>query len=289
MLTRRAVVIAGAVAALVGAGLLTPAAAAPPARQGWWRASVEVLGVDLTALLDPSSVDVPSDGLLVAGGSSPGEPQAYAAVAYDLAGATLTGPLRLAPHPTAASVPGSTAVACPLDDAAFAPAQGGRADEGPGYDCLGSVPGTVAEDGAYLFDLSTLQRGDSVAVAILPGTNTSRIVFAAPGDESLPLAAAIAPAAPAVPAAPASAPASVSPVVGGDLVSAPAADVPSSPAAVPAETDDGPAPAGFATPIPSGSGRGSAGRAYVLLALAAVAGVAWTFAGRPRRTSGAAA
>jgi hypothetical protein len=113
------------VAVVAAAFALGPSArAVKPVRQGWWRSSVNVLGLDITAILDPSTVDVPADGLLVAGGSSADQPRAIAAVAYEVTG-TLAGPLRLLPHPTAATVPGSGAMACTLDEATFTPAQGG--------------------------------------------------------------------------------------------------------------------------------------------------------------------
>jgi hypothetical protein len=283
--TLRRVLLVTWVLALSGAVVSLPASAAPPARQGWWRASLVVLGIDLTTVLDPSSADVPADGLLVAGGSSFEEPQAYAAVAYDVTGRTPAGPLRLEPHPTAASVPESGAVACPLDAATFEPARGGRVEDGPRYDCLGAVPATIADDGAYLFDVSTLQRGDTVAVAVLPATTTSRIVFAPPGDDSLPLAPAGPDApAPSSPAA-AAAPEPSAGVFTGDGTPAPTGTASAAPVVVPSEDTAAPERAGFDTPIPTGPGRGSARRAYALLGLAAAAGAAWVFAGRPRQVA----
>jgi hypothetical protein len=276
---RRVAVVVGALALTAGTGLFDAASAARPARQGWWRASLVFLGVDLTAVLDPSSADVPADGLLVSGGSTSEQPQAYAAVAYDLGGRSLAGPLRLAPHPTAASVPESGAVACPLDSEVFEPAHGGRVEDGPGYDCLGAVNATIADDGAYLFDVSTLQRGDTVAVAILPANATSRIVFAPPGDDSLPLGEASSPGPPG-PVADVPAPAGAG--LTDNLSPSPVDVSPAAPVVGPSEGGAAPAPAGFGTPIPTGSDRGSAGRAYVLLGLAAAAGAAWVVAGRPR-------
>jgi hypothetical protein len=274
----------GALAALLVVGtLLAPSAGAvEPARQGWWRASVVILGIDLTALLDPSTADVPADGLLVAGGSAPDQPQAIAAVAYEIAG-TVAGPLRLAPHTAAATVPGSGAMACPLDEPAFTPAQGGPIAEAPRYDCLGAVVATVDADGAYLFDVSTLVRGSAVAVAILPTTPASRIVFAAPADGSL----AITPDGAAAPAPSTGDPVGAAPSAGpvdrpSVTVAGTSAAAPDSPPVAAGLEGADPSPVAAIGSAPATAARGSAARAYVLLAIATAAGLAWARAGRRR-------
>jgi hypothetical protein len=286
---RRAVLPLIAVVAMAAVWLSAPAAATPPTRQGWWKARVVVAGLDLSALLAPPTADVPADGLLVAGGTTSNAPQAYAAVAYDLGGGALEGPLRLLPHPSAASVPGSGAMVCPLDNPVFQPSQGGFADTAPKYDCLGAVVATVDDKGAYVFDVTTLQREGIVAVAILPTTATSRIVFAVPGADSLPVGAAAAPTvpppvndtAPVVADTPSFAP-------GGIVGTPPAARAPT------VTTNDTPAAAPLPSPsapvvsaIRAAASEGSAPRAYVMLALAALAGGGWIFAGRDRRAAAA--
>jgi hypothetical protein len=279
-----------AVVALAAIWLTAPAAAAPPTLQGWWKARVIVAGLDLSALLAPSTADVPADGLLVAGGTTSNVPSAYAAVAYDLGGGALAGPLRLLPHPTAASVPGSGAMACPLDNPTFQPSQGGFTDTAPRYDCLGAVVATVDDKGAYIFDVTTLQREGTVAVAILPTTATSRIVFAVPAADSLPVGAAPLPTAPPSIGDP------VAPIVdtptfptGGIVGSPPAARTPAvaapaTPAAAPLSAPSAP----VVNAIQAASSEGSASRAFFMLALAALAGGGWIFAGRDRRRAAAA-
>jgi hypothetical protein len=276
---------------LGGAVASAPAAqAAKPAVQGWWRSSTNVLGVDVTALLDPSTVDVPADGLLVAGGTSATQPQAIAAVAYTVHG-SIAGPLRLVPHAATATVPGSGAMACPLDNPTFKPAHGGLIADAPKYDCLGAVTAKVDADGAYVFDVSTLVRGDAVAVAILPTTQTSRIVFASPGDDSLPVKTETAAPLTAAPADTAvtgttgdSGLAAMTPTgsVLGAVTTAPSTAAASAAPAVSATTPAAVAPIG-ATAAPAR--RGSETRAFVLLAIAVAAGVAWLVAGLPRRRS----
>lgn len=187
------------IAVLVAIGSLLAVGAAdadPPSRQGWWEGASPldpVLGPLATlGLGSVNAVDVPADGLLVQGSTNE-EPAAYAAVAFDLGAAAIAGPLRLVPDPDAASVPESAIRACPLDDPDFTPAQGGSRDAGPGYDCLGAVAATIDQDGAFVIDVATLRRGDTLAVAILPGTPSTRVVFQAPGSEAL----AVVPAPPA--------------------------------------------------------------------------------------------
>jgi hypothetical protein len=276
----RVVVVAVLVATISALGL--GARADAPVRQGWWKTSVMIGPIDIGALLDPSTADVPADGLLVAGGSSADAPRAYAALSFDLIGVETTGPLRLTVHPTGASVPDSGAVACPLDDPGFKPAQGGPIADAPAYDCLGAVDATIDDTGAYLFDVTTLRRDDAVAVAILPATSTARIVFAAPDDSALPTKAATTPPVP-------------SGTISGGADPLPA---PTRPAVIPADPTDPiafdappattPTTAGVAQPAPPAlvatpvSANGSSARAYALLALAAVAGTCWWFAGRAR-------
>src|ERR1041384_7855682 len=43
--------------------LAPSAGATPPAQKGWWKQTLTVGGIDLLSLLDPSTLDVPPDGL----------------------------------------------------------------------------------------------------------------------------------------------------------------------------------------------------------------------------------
>ena len=253
------------------------AGAAKPAQQGWWEGASPLQPVtDLLASLGLefgglNAVDVPPDGLLVQGGTAEDQPAAYAAVAFAVGSDDITGPLRLAPAPTAASVPGSALKACPLDNPSFTPAQGGAPETGPGYDCLGAVAATVAEDGAYLVDVTTLRRDDRVAVAILPAATSARVVFQAPGDDALPLRS-VSPAAPgAIADGPVfDAPAAVSPTFGT------VAGSESGSAALAAEPATG---AVAAVPSSATGSHRPTGRVLILGVLALVAAALWFSAG----------
>ena len=167
-------------------------------------------------------------------------------------------------------------------------------DTAPKYDCLGAVVATVDDTGAFVFDVTTLQRDGIVAVAILPTMTTSRIVFGAPGADSLPIGAAALPSAP-LPVNDSNDPVVVdapSVATGGGIVGSPPPARPPTGAAPAA-----PAPAAAQLPSPSAtavavlqaaSSDGSAPRAYFFLALAALAGGGWIFAGRDRRRAATA-
>ena len=188
--------IAGALVGLLLVAPLSPTRAAAPSQQGWWEGAsplaavfdlLATLGVDLSGV---DAVDVPPDGLLVQGGTAEDQPAAYAALAFDVSASEVAGPLRLVTAPSAASVPGSPVKVCPLDNPSFTPAQGGAPEAAPGYDCFGAVAATIADDGAYVVDVVSLRRDDTVAVAILPAATSTRVVFQAPGKDALPLRAA---------------------------------------------------------------------------------------------------
>jgi len=201
--------------------------------------------------------------------------------------AAVAGPLKLVPAPNTASLPGSKLIACPLTNASFAPAAGGSMSDAPAYSCGSAVVATVDSSGAYVFDVAGLQRGDALAVAILPTAPTDRVVFAKPGDGALPVnessgtaaGAAGAPPSPDVGAtasaadtaaplssdigivgAPSAAPSSVSP--------APVASAPPGSLALPAAQ----------TAIATHSSSSSYGP-YVIAALLALAAVLWVGAG----------
>lgn len=187
-------VVVAAVAVGVGGGR-TRAGAAAPSLKGWWTTLLPIADVGvggLGSLRDPQAVDVPEGGLLVQGGSSVDKPTAYAALSFDLGSSSVAGPLHLVPAPSGVTVPGSKLIACPLNDPSFAPASGGAIADAPPFSCSSAVTATVDSSGAYVFDLAGLQRGDNLAVAILPSTPTDRVVFAPPGDDALPVGASAA-------------------------------------------------------------------------------------------------
>jgi len=287
-----AAVVVVLLAAVVGAvGGSARSGAVSPSRQGWWKVGLPVADVGVGGvgnLSDPQGADVPGGGLLVQGGPSAAQPAAYAALVFDLGTAAVAGPLKLVLAPNTASLPGSKLIACPLTNASFAPAAGGSMSDAPAYSCGSAVAATVDSSGAYVFDVAGLQRGDALAVAILPTAPTDRVVFAKPGDGALPVnessgAAADAAAAPPSPdvgaagsaadtaaplssdigivGAPFAAPSSVSP--------APVASAPPGSLALPA------AQPAIATHSSSSSSYG----AYVIAVLLALAGVLWVGAG----------
>jgi hypothetical protein len=184
------VLVVLAAAAFGAVGGHTDAGAAAPSRQGWWKIGLPIADVGIGGvgnLKDPQGADVPDGGLLVQGGQSVAQPAAYAAVGFDLGSGAVGGPLRLVPAPSTVSAPGSKLIACPLVNATFQPADGGDLTNGPSYSCASAVSATVDSSGAYVFDVAGLHRGDSLGVAILPTMPTDRVVFAKPGDGTLPV------------------------------------------------------------------------------------------------------
>jgi hypothetical protein len=187
---RRTLALLAFLAAVFGAvgGQTGRAGAASPSRQGWWKVGLPIADAGIGGvgdLRDPQGIDVPDGGLLVQGGASVDQPAAYAALAFDLGTAQVSGPLRLAPAPSAVSVPGSRLIACPLDGASFTSSDGGALVDGPKYSCASAVNATVEGSGVYVFDVAGLRRGEALALAIVPSAPTDRVVFARPGDDAL--------------------------------------------------------------------------------------------------------
>ncbi|MEY2468089.1 MAG: hypothetical protein QOF21_787 [Actinomycetota bacterium] len=275
----RRAAFAGALVGLLLLAPLSPTRAAAPSRQGWWEGAsplaavfdlLATLGVDLSGV---DAVDVPPDGLLVQGGTADDQPAAYAALAFDVGSSEVTGPLRLVTAPSAASVPGSPVKVCPLDNPTFTPAQGGAPENAPGYDCFGAVAATIADDGAYLVDVVSLQRGDTIAVAVLPAATSTRVVFQAPGKDALPLRAA------------APAPARVSDGLAGvvaPLGSTPGIDSDPGGADVSVDTEPGSDGGNAVAALPSSATTAARPTVRVLIfgVLAALAAASWFTAGR---------
>ena len=182
---RRLAAVIGSAAVIAAVIVVTsvPALGQAPARTGWWsQASQGGLAV-------PPPPDVPPDGLYVQGG--PNSAFAYAAVRYDLGDGAGVGRLRLVS--TGVASPAAALHLCPLLKPDFASAQGGPLAEAPAYDCAKPVAATVASDGSFLFDASTLVRDGVLAVAVLATGPTDRVPLIRPGDDSLTVTPAPSP------------------------------------------------------------------------------------------------
>ena len=289
------VVVLGAVVfGAVGGGARSGAAA--PSRQGWWKVGLPIAGIGIGGvgnLKDPQGADVPDGGLLVQGGPSVAQPAAYAALSFDLGTAAVSGPLRLVPAPTAASVPGSKLIACSLNDASFRPADGGPIADAPAYTCASTVNATVDGSGAYVFDIAALRRGDSLAVAILPSVPTDRVVFSRPGADVLPVTEATGDATADVSAQPSpdaglstpgldnSSSTPLTPSIGG--LATDGAPTVSAPAPAPPSASAGaPTPGFFRTAQPAAATHSTSSdyAPYIVVALVALAAVLWIGAGQ---------
>ncbi len=171
-----AVLVAVAVVVLPGAG--RPAAAAREEQHGWWwRSQSGLLGVDVPP---PAG---PDDGLVVE--QSVDGPSALAAVRFGLDAGEGDPVLTL---PVTSGAVGAIGVdACPA--ASFwDPAQAGRWDAAPRYDCeAGRAAGEPNDAGdAWTFALGPLVRDGTLDVVLVPsGEGAGRIGFAAPDDAAL--------------------------------------------------------------------------------------------------------
>lgn len=184
--------------------LTVPAAAAEPGRlQGWWTTSNVGGAIPASA----TGADVPPDGLLVQGGVSDGTPTAIAALAVPLPSGADVQAVVVHVAATSATVPGSVIKACPLRSPRFASAQGGPIADAPAYDCTHSAVAPVGADGTtFSFSVAGLVADGVVAVALVPGSSTTRVVLAKPGDDVLGIATPPTPPTPATSEPPASEP-----------------------------------------------------------------------------------
>jgi hypothetical protein len=159
----------------VTAAVLTPGAATAAEAEGagWWTASpVPVAPPDST------------DGLVVQGGPTADQPVSYAAVQFALSDGEIPSHLTLTTAPSSASTPATTLTVCPISGS-FVPADGGAIADAPKYDCTtkASSPATA---GAYSFDLSSLSAASgTLALAVLPGAPSDRVVLSKPGSDAL--------------------------------------------------------------------------------------------------------
>src|SRR5437763_4417601 len=105
----------------------TTAHADEPLQQGWW--TVANTGVAPA----PAPPDVPSDGLLVQGGTQ--GPSAFAALVYSFSPGSTVGPLTLTIAPNSATSPGAKLEVCPLANGTINADQGGPMKDAPHYNC----------------------------------------------------------------------------------------------------------------------------------------------------------
>lgn len=209
----------GVTAVLVG---MAPGAVAQEApRQGWWT-TANVAGAIPSSVSGP---DVPADGLLVQGGASDDEPTAVAALAISVPAGADVRSLTVHADASAANVPGSVIMACPLQSADFVPAQGGPISQVPAYDCTNAAIAVAGADGiTYSFPAAGLITNGVVAVALVPGNTETRVALSKPGDDVLGVASPRGPPGNEPSAAPSAAP-SVFPTPGPGGTSLPAAPV----------------------------------------------------------------
>jgi hypothetical protein len=169
---------------LIAAALLvmlvpSGAQAAAVSASGWWKASALVVAADA------------HDALVVEGGAKADQPQSYAAAAFTLADGESPSRLLLAVAPGSVSTPGAALTVCALTGS-FTPADGGAIADAPTFDCSAKATATAA-DGTYAFDLRSLGTTGTVAVAVLPGAASDRVVLAKPTSEALETTTAPAP------------------------------------------------------------------------------------------------
>lgn len=166
-------------AAAASVAAIGPARGAPSSlRWGWWTAATPVI-----------YPDVPPDGLVVHGGSSPDAPLAYSAVGFEVDPQVTSVSLRLSVAPGSASTPGASVAACPLTGASFSPARGGPLSDAPPFDCTTRVTAGPSADGStYRLDLTSLVREGGVAVAVVPTAAGERVVFSAPTPSAVEVA-----------------------------------------------------------------------------------------------------
>src|SRR4051794_7166542 len=165
----------------------TGANADPPTQQGWWTVSNPG---GLPANPADAAADVPSDGLLVQAGpvnpTAPCSCTAFAGLIYELADGLTATDLTLKVAPNSATTPVATLELCVLANPTFAAQQGGALADAPGYDCKQHQTASLAAgDSTFTFHVGSLVSDGILAVAILPGDSTSRVVLSKPGTSSL--------------------------------------------------------------------------------------------------------
>lgn len=172
MRSRRTLAAVGVVVVSIFPG--SSAEAATSVQAGWW-----------TTAPMATAPDAPADGLVLQGGPDFDNPFAYAAVEYALLSGESPSSVTLTIAPNSATTPNATLTVCPLTEP-FTPAQGGASGEAPAYDCGTKVTAAAASDGTtYTFDVAALAGEGTLAIAILPGASTDRVVLSRPQLDSL--------------------------------------------------------------------------------------------------------
>jgi hypothetical protein len=231
-------------------GLATAASADAPTKAGWWNAA----SANGFALPAPTTG---TDNLHVAQG--PGGPTAYAAVAYDLTGQSISG-ATLQLKVSANSAVGTTDVmACPTKDASWKAGGNQTYDTRPAYDCAKGVHGVAAADGTtvtFLLDAAQ-QLSGAFSLAIVPAQDAVPFSIDFDKPDATSLAPELDAAAEPAPVA-ADAPPPYQPPAGTGTASAPlssgtvaqAPPVQLQAPVVSAPTVAMPAPAAAAAPVP---------------------------------------
>jgi hypothetical protein len=155
--------------------------------------------------------------LLVEGGAD-STPTAFAALVYELPAGASAGKLTLTVAGNSATTPASTLQLCPLSNTVIIVEHGGPMADAPTYTCSAKVTSTPSPDGSqYQADVARLVVDGVLAVAVLPTSQTDRVVLAAPDANSLTTTAAAQPSGPSTSsetAPPAADPGATTPQIG---------------------------------------------------------------------------
>lgn len=197
-MTRRFLLVAALLTALLGMLPASAAFAAGPEAVGWWQRT------SAGGLTTPAPPDVPDGGMLVEGiessegspstppppGSPPGGEEGSNETGYRAIGA-LRFSIPPGGIPTALTLtvagepsPGARILACAATGP-FEAAHGGPWSEKPTYDCSSSATAEVGDDGTLAFsNVDNLIRGDALSIVLLPA-GAVRVAIEPPGDDSL--------------------------------------------------------------------------------------------------------
>jgi hypothetical protein len=290
--------VVGWVATAAAVGVVPNVARADgPLQQGWWTVT-NPGGLPV----NPSTVnaDVPADGLLVQAGpvnpTSPCGCTALAGLVFELSDGTTATDLTLKVAPNSGTTPVATLELCTLVNPTLDAEQGGALGDAPDYDCTHKATAALSSGGSsFTFHVASLVSAGILAVAVLPGDSTSRVVLSKPGNSSLATAASVPSSgfSPSPTPTSSSGAGSGSSSGGGSSVSQPSVpNLPQQPAV--GGTDAGQAPVVAPSPVPSatalavapvaaatGAGNGSTPVAVlILLGGLVLAATLWSLAGR---------
>jgi hypothetical protein len=159
-------------------------------QKGWWWEAQQ-----LPTGTIPPPPNVKQGQLNVQG--SPGGKTAFAAVHYDVASGESVSALTLKVGANGATNGDAAALLACRTGSAWSPADGGQWSAAPKVDTTACVNGQKSADGqSWTFNVSTLQTGSVVDVAIVPGVDattkqpaTFSLTFDAPTNDSLATAA----------------------------------------------------------------------------------------------------